>query len=576
MDICKTKENLINSGYFITNDGKVLGKNNKIITNAIISIKKQITKKYSNKEEKYIEIEGVTNSMMLPPICISTKELDNVKWVNSKWGLDVIVYPRMEKEFLLMIKEIAKDIENEIVVDAIGWNKENGKYSYLFSNETIGNEKIKAEMDIHLTNYKLTSQNYKTLKDDCAKSLDMINIADKKISFVLLGLVYLSPLLEFIKLSTKLPEFVVWLYGSTGSGKTTLARQVLAHFGDFKNSLPASFNDTYSSIELKAYRVKDALMVLDDYCPQASYKETQEISNKAEKIIRAVCDRVSRGRLNINLESQQQFIPRGMLLITGEMLISGHSTVERLIPLEINHNDINWDKMSESQKNTKALSRCMREYIKYLLEQANNNDKNLSEIIVSIYNDNLTFFRENSVPSHGRTYEAFAWIATGLDVAMQFFRDMGIITQEDIDNYLSESLDIFVDIIYMKSCNIADNRPSKIFIEGLKDTVLSSTIGILNLDTREVIGNDEYIKGYYDSEYYYFNYSEIFSIVNQRLKREKIYLPFNSKKMLKQLTNDDIVLKDSNGGNPKKVIIDENGIKQRQRYLCIKKEFLED
>ncbi|WP_215634792.1 DUF927 domain-containing protein [Clostridium baratii] len=576
MNIDNTKEKLINSGYSITNDGKVISKNNKIITNTIPSIKKQITKRSSNKEEKYIEIGALTNGKILTPICIKTKELDNVKWVNEKWGLDVIVYPRMEKEFLLMLKEIDKDVKNEIVVDSIGWNNECGKYSYLFSNETIGDTNIRAEVDEHLRNYKLTSKRSKNLKKDCKKSLDLIHIVNKKISFVLLGLVYLSPLLEFIKLSTKLPEFVTWIYGSTGSGKTTLARQFLAHFGDFKNSLPASFNDTYSSIELKAHRVKDALMVLDDYCPQASYKESQAMDTTAEKIIRAVCDRVSRGRMNINLESQQQFIPRGMLLITGETLISGHSTVERLIPLEIKRNDINWDKMSKSQNDMEALSRCMRGYIEYLLEQANDDINSLSEIIVSNYNEYLKFFRENSAPSHGRTYEAFAWVATGLNIGMQFFRDIELITEDDISKYMEEALEKFLDIIYMKSSNVAENKPSKIFIESLKDIVSSSTISILNLDTREVTGSTKCIKGYCDSEYYYFNYSEIFSIVNQRLKNEKVYLPFNSRKMLKELTNDDVILKDSNGGNPKKVIIDEHGVKQRQRFLCVKKNFLEN
>lgn len=570
----KIVQELISKGYKVTNEGQVIGKNNKVITNIIVMINKKITKKIANKVEKYIELGGIVNGKSLESIVVALKDIDNAKWVSENWGLKAIIYPRMEKEFVLMIKEIADDIENEIVIDNVGWYSENGKYNYVFSNETIGKANVRADLDEHLKNYK-TLEDSKDLKSDCKKSLNLLDIVNRKTSYTLFGLVYLAPALEFIGLKSKLPEFVVWLYGGTGSGKTTLARQFLAHFGDFKNSLPSSFNDTYSSIELKSYRLKDVLMVLDDFCPQGSYRETQNMNNTAEKIVRAFCDRVSRGRLNINLESQQQFIPRGNLLITGETLITGHSTVARVIPLEINRNDINWKKMSESQKHTKSLARCMKGYIKYLCEQANDNVKDLSKIIVSIYEDYVSFFRENAEQSHGRTYEAFAWVATGIDIGMQFFRDIGLISEEEISEYTEEAAQEFLELIKMKSNNIAENKPSQIFLETLKDIIACSVVGILNLETREIIGNANNVKGYNDSKYYYFNYSEIFSIINQRLRNENIYLPFTSKGLLRELVNDDVVIKDPSGGNIKKEIIDENNIKQRRRVLCVRKEFLE-
>lgn len=169
----------------------------------------------------------------------------------------------------------------------------------------------------------------------------------------------------------KLPEFTVWLYGFTGTRKTTLAKLLLSHFGDFKNRVPASFNDTYSSIEIRAHALKDTLILLDDFCPQQSYKETQNINTTAEKVIRAFGDRTSRGRSTVTLENQKKFVPRGMILITGETIVPGNSTAARLITLELKKSSIDLEALSKAQENSKLLSVSMREYIKWIKREVN-------------------------------------------------------------------------------------------------------------------------------------------------------------------------------------------------------------
>ncbi len=127
-------------------------------------------------------------------------------------------------------------------------------------------------------------------------------------------------------------------------------------------------------------------MLLDDFCPQQSFKETQNINTIAEKIVRAYGDRTSRGRLNVTMDSQTQFIPRGMALITGETIVPGNSTVARVVPLELKKESVNLEQLTEAQKNTELLTVVMREYILWIADEMEFNSEELLDAIKDNYN----------------------------------------------------------------------------------------------------------------------------------------------------------------------------------------------
>lgn len=188
------------------------------------------------------------------------------------------------REFIIFIKKLFANVEVTSQYSHTGWIKSQcGTYEYLDYCGAIHNQEIEVEMDEHFKSYEF-SRKETDIKLAAQQSLDLLNVVDKGTGYILLGLVFLCPLLEFIGDGLKLPEFVVWLYGFTGTRKTTIAKLFASHFGNFENRVSASFNDTYTSIELKAHKLKSSLMLLDDFCPQQSYKETQNINTIAEKL----------------------------------------------------------------------------------------------------------------------------------------------------------------------------------------------------------------------------------------------------------------------------------------------------
>jgi hypothetical protein len=75
-------------------------------------------------------------------------------------------------------------------------------------------------------------------------SLRSLAVAPFGLTFALWGAMYLAPLAAL-----QSPDFVVWLFGESGSLKSTLAALFLSHFGNFDwKTLPEGWDSTENAI----------------------------------------------------------------------------------------------------------------------------------------------------------------------------------------------------------------------------------------------------------------------------------------------------------------------------------------
>lgn len=577
MKIDKVEAILLKENYKINQIGEIVNSKNDPISNITPIPKKQVRVKNEIQDEIYIELSVVIDSnKQIDNIKLSALDMSNLRWVLSFLGMDAIVYPGKEKEFLLIIKKLFRHVETVEEYSNIGWiKKSNGQYKYLDYNGSVGDDDIKVNIEDNFSKYTFPRENG-DIGVAIKQVLGLLEVVEKRIAYVLLSLVYLCPLLEFIGHKSKLPEFVVWLYGFTGTHKTTIAKLFLSHFGNFNSGVPASFNDTYASIERKAYKLKDSLLLLDDFCPQQSYRETQNINTIAEKVVRAYGDRTSRGRLTVTMESQTQFVPRGMMLITGESTVPGNSTAARLIPIGLNRGSVNLKKLTESQEHSYLLGISMKEYILWIEEEVNSNYEDFVETLNANYKVWLDDIRNNAIETHGRSYEAFAWLLVALDLMYQFFCSTGVATEEEYSMALQEAREEFLELIKVKDELTRSDNPIELFLDTIKEFITSNSITIKDLDSGEIIGNKyKPIEGYFDSEYYYFNSNTIYGLVNVKLSRAGVYFQLPIRALLKQLADEDIIKVEDKNNLPKKTIKNEDGTTIRTRLLHIKRKYLD-
>ncbi|WP_195336299.1 hypothetical protein [Paraclostridium bifermentans] len=483
----------------------------------------------------------------LETINIEAQDIDSLKWIKNSWGFQYKVFPKMKDQFLEVLEILVVNSITKKMSDQIGWVKDNEKYSYLHTRGVIGESDKEVDVGEHLSNYFLPSE-IVDIQKSCQASLKLLEVAHYEVTVPLLGLVYLSPLLQSIKDVGKMPEFVVWLFGTTGSRKTSLARVFLSHFGDFTNRLPATFNDTYASIEIKAHAIKDSLNLVDDYAPKQTKNQKYGQDEIAEKTIRAYGDRIARGRANSSMISQKQYKPQGMLLMTGENLIRGHSTVARLVALELDKGSVDLELLKEIQDNTSLLGESMRGYIEWLLPQMNEESSSFGEIIAynfDIYKDGLA---EMVVDVHGRSIESCAWLMVGISSMLTYFKDKGVLSEDEFEQHIQLAKDTIVKLLIKNNSLTKESSPVDEFLYILKEAIDSKSVNIITLvDGNKVIATEDNIYGYKDDKYYYFYPDMTYSYFIDRQSKLGNYVSLTKKGLFKLLKENSIIKVDSDG-----------------------------
>src|SRR5262249_16437007 len=149
----------------------------------------------------------------------------------------------------------------------------------------------------------------------------------------------------------------LWAYRSTAGRliylpigvKSTLAALFLNHFGeDFDRlHLPGAWSSTANQLERRAFILKDALFVIDDYAPSGA--DARELELKAARVLRAQGNLAGRGRLRADLSDRPAFPPRGLILSTGEQRPPGQSIVARLLLIEMDPGTVDLGRLTEAQ-----------------------------------------------------------------------------------------------------------------------------------------------------------------------------------------------------------------------------------
>jgi hypothetical protein len=237
-----------------------------------------------------------------------------------------------------------------------GWREIGGVWVYLTDNGAIGNAQIQVRLPKELQRYSLPliAEN----EAEAAQAiLSFLDVAKREITLPLLATIVLAPLTTILE---PMPNFSLYLYGESGALKTTLATLAQSFFGDFADASKLSnFDDTVRSIEKRAFTLKDTLMVLDDYHPSRNRHDAHQKETTAQEVIRKVSNRTGRHRLNSDTTDKGPYEPRGMLIITGEELVSLQSTLARVCVIEFSKGDVDMNRLTELQAKAHLLPRAM-------------------------------------------------------------------------------------------------------------------------------------------------------------------------------------------------------------------------
>lgn len=489
----------------------------------------------------------------LPRVNVKTDQFDSMGWVTKNWDFRANIAPgnTVKDRLRYAISEVGRDTCERITqYTHTGWRKIGGKWAYLYEGGAVGAEGVTVSLGSGLDMYRLDGSGADgfdaiSYLDGALMTLNMSSVIAEHVCIPLLGTIFLAPLREFLSATGIAPAYALFLLGGTGSRKSTAAALALSHFGNFTGkSLPASFNDTANFIRKKAFLLKDAPIVVDDYHPVTSLQERKKMEATAQSLARAFGDGAERGRMKSDLTLQESMPPRGVAIISGEDTPGvGESGMARFYVVNVSRDDVPaTDELTAMQEvaRTGYLQKSMRGYIVWLLKQIDD----MPGLLHDSFLKNRSMAIEKTRGQHGRTAEAIAHMMLGYDSMLRYLRDVGAITTEDCIRMSAHAWQVVTDNSRKQSEDMKEDRPSKIFLSSIGELLISKSAAVRDLTLSPGEGGSSAPKdmiGYMDADFYYLMPQVAYRAVAKLCNDQGQAFPLTSKMLYKQMREDGVL-----------------------------------
>lgn len=433
---------------------------------------------------------GLASGQTLQPVQVEARAFSKLDWIADNWGMRPIITLPPGKSYLLAraIQEVSMEgVQREKLYTFTGWHDCDGKRGFLTASGWLGEEGLNDQVRVDLGSNNL--RHYALPKDEIdpeeavRATLEFLQLGPRKVTAPLWAAMYAAPLTSLRPLNA-----VLSVYGTTQSGKSTLAHLALTHFGtgfvqgrDYH--APIDWTSTVTAIEAAMFLAKDVPLVIDDFAPQfSSLAEARAMHKKGHHVVRSVGNRSARGRSRADLSQQNTRFPRGLVIMTAENPLIGQSIVGRMLYVGVEPGDIlpatgkaggDEDKLTKLQ--TKAqeglLAQAMKLYLQYLTENWERIAKEYPAIV-----DKAAQSARQAGSLQNRLPDAYAVLAAAQELAIRCFEDLQLISWKDADEMIAENNQALLGLIHNQAEQVAAESPVRKFFTALASLLVEGKV----------------------------------------------------------------------------------------------------
>lgn len=450
------------------------------------------------------------------------------------------------------ISELIKIAPEEVIYSSIGWRKFGNNWAYIIGNKCIGlNCNINCTQDKALrVDKKLTAINSAQL------SLDMLNISnklDKTLPLLLYS--HLGLMKSLFTEAKAMPRFILWIYGETGSMKTSISKCFFSIFNNC-DDISATFKYTKAALEIKSSEYADSCLLVDDYHPTTTRTEKVDMDSKAGMLLRIYGDEASTGRGTQNMQKTIEVTSRGLCVITGENKFGSKSDLARLITVEITKDDIIPSVLSHYQNNPKLYPTHIYYFLSWVAINA--------EAIIEFIQKRVAILRiENQgLYSHKRYVDSYILLCITAEILLNYYTSIGLnLNNQAIYHKWSESLKKMIQI---QDSNMMQQDPGIMFIIALQNMLIGNTCTLEEINGEQM--NKTNSIGYKDDKYLYLSAELAYEKVCKFWRGQGIEYPLTKDASLESLERIKVLeTKDEGGDHRRTVKCSIKGI-SRRRY----------
>jgi hypothetical protein len=224
----------------------------------------------------------------------------------------------------------------------------------------------------------------------------------------------------------------VHLVGPTGQGKSEIAALIQQHWGAAMDArhLPASWLSTGNALEGIAFQAKDAILVVDDFCPAGVKADIARQHKDADRILRAQGNRSGRQRMRADSTLRPPKPPRGLILSTGEDTPRGQSLRARMLILDVAPGVMHWDTLTSCQVDAAAgvYTQALAGFVQWLAPR-------YGEVAQGLPTELRAIRQQALQEGHRRTPDIVANLAVGMRYLLVYAQNCGALTLEECHTY---------------------------------------------------------------------------------------------------------------------------------------------
>jgi hypothetical protein len=522
------------------------GRDGEKYTEPLCNFSAQVTEEISRDDGQDVTREFVITGKLetgkpLPTVRVDSTEFASMAWVNKHWGIRPVVRAgwRARDQLREAIQLRSVGAKSCCIYTHTGWRVIDGRRVFLHAGGALGLDEATVELDGELTRYRLPLHP-QDVKDAMRTSLRFLDVAPLAATIPLLAGVYLAPLIEIVPLDS-----VLWLYGSTGTLKSTLAALALCHYGQFTvSSLPVSWSSSAFSLEMTCFHAKDVALVIDDFAPQSDPVKKRKMASIADYVIRNVGNRDGRGRLNPDLTQRGSHPPRGLVVSTGELLPDGQSIQARVYVINIQPGDVDIAALTAAQAEAGRYPHAMAGYLRWVADQWDF----LAQYLPQKQLELRTSVLKEMAGSHLRIPDVLATLYLGLDLMLAYTTEVGALNEAEAQELRDRGWEALKADAEAQARRVEMEKPTVCFFEVLRDLLAQ---GKVRLEVREGIGqiggeeSGSELLGWYDDDCVYLLPGAAYNRVARFLRDEGLHFPVKSSALRKHLCEEGFLMRGS-------------------------------
>ena len=538
------------------------------LCNFAAEISKDVLRDNGQDIIREFHIRGRIGKEGLPLARVKADEFSQMNWVLSQWGSRAIIEAgsRRRDQLRTAIQYLSKEVAKTTIYTHTGWREfENGhgpKRMYLTAAGAVGGESVDVELDRDLELYAVPP-----VANDPGQamrlSLSYLGIASDRIAFPIYGAMFLPPLRDLVNVA-----FAVWLYGASGTMKSTYAALAMNHYGPLFDDkhLPANFTDTANRLEQKSFVIKDAPLLVDDFAPQKDQRSYSEYTRTAQRIVRSAGNLAGRGRLSADSTAKSTYEPRGLTIITGEDLPESESIVARTFVVEFERGDVDKAKLTALQGQRGRLCHGMSGYLAWVGQNWARLETSLPEKWLGYRNQAF------DAGYHLRVPEAVAGLMVGIETVMEYATVMKALDTTQASELVERGWLALTEGAKNMVRRVREEKPELLFLRTLTDLLTQGKVYLKPCNGLSgPLGGDtaSEMLGWYDHDRLYLLPEATYSRIAKYFREQGNIFPVRETTLRKMLAEEGAI-ETKDGRKTLVVTLDGNN----RRVMVLRRNFL--